>query len=248
MTMTRKPPEGAGVRLPYDPFEIVTAGRRCAVELQASCRAAQVDPVQEARVETDVQAQARTDSLNEGHRPRSRSVAVFDRRAPRPGSVPWPMEFPGRVDTGQAALAYSCSTSAGVLYSRDEVKATAIVEDLDVLEDDCAQRDGTDFGDRKEVVGFLWEVERLRTRTIRIASSPTAQRGAFGFGGDGGTAITVSTRMWFRYVPSAWPTECQPRPGPVSASVSTMRASCPRERSWIEFCGSPNPRRARARC
>ena len=86
--MTRKPPEGAVVRHPYDAFEIVTAGRRCAVELEASRRAAQVDPVQEARVEMDVQVQARTESLNEGHRTRSRSVAVPDPRAPRPASVP----------------------------------------------------------------------------------------------------------------------------------------------------------------
>ena len=73
---------------PHDKLEVIAVRRRCAVELEVSSRVANVDPVQEARVEVHVQVQARTESLNEGDRARSRSVAASDADALRPAPVP----------------------------------------------------------------------------------------------------------------------------------------------------------------
>lgn len=47
MTTTLEPPEGTPMHGPHDKLEVIA----CAVELEVSSRVANVDPVQEARVE-----------------------------------------------------------------------------------------------------------------------------------------------------------------------------------------------------
>ena len=62
MTTTLEPPEGTPMHDPHDKLEVIAVRRRCAEELEESSRVANVDPVQEARVEVHVQVQARIES------------------------------------------------------------------------------------------------------------------------------------------------------------------------------------------
>ena len=88
--MTPEPPEGALVNDPNDALEIVTVWGRCAVKHEASTWLALVGAVEEARVEVNVQIQARTKALNEGDRARAGCHAVSDASALCRASIPLP--------------------------------------------------------------------------------------------------------------------------------------------------------------
>lgn len=88
MSMTLEPPEGALVNDPNDAIEIVTVWRRCAVEHEASTWGALVGAVEEARVEVNIQVQARTEALNEGDRAWSRGRAASGASVLEPASIP----------------------------------------------------------------------------------------------------------------------------------------------------------------
>jgi len=88
MSMTREPPKRALVNDPNDALEIVTVWRPRALEHHASTWVALVTAVEEARVEVNIQVQARTEALNEGDRARSRGRAASGASVLGPASIP----------------------------------------------------------------------------------------------------------------------------------------------------------------